>query len=428
MSDPHFRVTRKVKEIRAVLASVEPYSELTLWINPDDRRLVFQGNLIKIDQTQEMILLQLKSAPQEIREQSHVYLRFTEHSGVSKCKVISVQGSILALQISDEMIVIERRRNRRIQFRQEDEKKITLALGKTTQDFIVLNASLKGFRVLATPAQVIEGRTAKALHMSALGSVPIELECRFVWNDEKTLALELSRELSASEFDFFIENPRRAGVDPEKFFHDQDYFETVRSNMDDIIKKLEKRPKLATAMKTLQVNRDGNYLKTHIDVLCYVSCSIGRMLGWVTQKTLDKLILAAYLHDIRYFEHPKLARISSLADFHSLKGNLTEEEQKIFLEGPSYSARMAKDEASDSLDAERILIQQKERPDGTGFPEGVDFKHLYPLSCLFMVSHEFVDYVYSTPNWNFRDFTVKARTVFKGPYFIKILEIFDQLS
>ena len=45
-----------------------------------------------------------------------------------------------------------------------------------------------------------------------------------------------------------------------------------------------------------------------------------------------------------------------------------------------------------------------------------------------MVSHEFVDYVYSTPNWNFRDFTVKARTVFKGPYFIKILEIFDQLS
>ncbi len=428
MSDPHFRVTRKVKEIRAVLASVEPYSELTLWINPDDRRLVFQGNLIKIDQTQEMILLQLKSAPQEIREQSHVYLRFTEHSGVSKCKVISVQGSILALQISDEMIVIERRRNRRIQFRQEDEKKITLALGKTTQDFIVLNASLKGFRVLATPAQVIEGRTAKALHMSALGSVPIELECRFVWNDEKTLALELSRELSASEFDFFIENPRRAGVDPEKFFHDQDYFETVRSNMDDIIKKLEKRPKLATAMKTLQVNRDGNYLKTHIDLLCYVSCSIGRMLGWVTQKTLDKLILAAYLHDIRYFEHPKLARISSLADFHSLKGNLTEEEQKIFLEGPSYSARMAKDEASDSLDAERILIQQKERPDGTGFPEGVDFKHLYPLSCLFMVSHEFVDYVYSTPNWNFRDFTVKARTVFKGPYFIKILEIFDQLS
>ena len=428
MSDPHFRVTRKVKEIRAVLASIEPYSELTLWINPDDRRLVFQGNLIKIDQTQDTILLQIKNAPTEIQEQSHVYLRFTEHSGVSKCKVMSVQGPLLALQISDEMIVIERRRNRRIQFRQEDEKTITLNLGNTPQILTVLNASLSGFRVLATPVQVIEARNAKPIKMTALGTVSFNDDCRMVWNDERSLAIELSRELSPSEFDFFIENPRRAGVDPEKFFQDQDYFETVRSNMDEIIKKLEKRPKLATAMKTLQVNREGNYLKTHIDLLCYVSCSIGRMLGWVTQKTLDKLILAAYLHDLRYFENPKLARISSLAEFQSQIATLTEEEQKIFLEGPAYSARIAKDESSDSLDAERILIQQKERPDGTGFPEGIDFKHLYPLSCLFIVSHDFVDYVYSTPNWNFRDFTVKARALYKGPYFIKILEIFDQLS
>ncbi|MBU6154269.1 MAG: hypothetical protein KGP28_08190, partial [Bdellovibrionales bacterium] len=150
--------------------------------------------------------------------------------------------------------------------------------------------------------------------------------------------------------------------------------------------------------------------------------------GWVTKKTLDKLILSAYLHDIRYFENPKLARIPGLPDFEAQKASLTPEECKIYLEGPIYSSLMARDSTEDSIDIERILMQQKERPDGTGFPEGLDFKQLYPLSCLFMVCHAFVDYVYETPEWSFRDFTKKARTMFKGPYFIKILEAFDELS
>jgi HD-GYP domain-containing protein (c-di-GMP phosphodiesterase class II) len=428
MSDPHFRVTRRIQEIHSVLASVEPYSELILWINPQDTRVVFRANVIQIDEPRELVVLNLKDAPPELASQHHVYLKFAATSGVSKCRVLSMQGNFLTLKLSDEMIVIERRKNRRIQFRQEDAKKLALRTRNGDIELSVVNASEKGFRLRATPAQVIEARDARPLQMVSLGPTPIDIECRLVWNDANTLAIELSRELTREEFEFFIENPRRAGVPPEKFFSDQEYFETVRSNMDDLIRKLEKRPKLTTAMKTLQVDREGNYLKTHVDLLCYVSCSIGRMLGWVTQKTIDKLILAAYLHDIRYFENQKLARIRSLAEFEEKKPSLTEEEQKIFLEGPSYSARMARDEATDSLDVERILIQQKERPDGTGFPEGVDFKQLFPLSCLFMVSHEFVDYVYSTPNWNFRDFTVKARAVYKGPYFIKILEVFDQLS
>jgi len=428
MSDLHFRVTRRIHEIRAVLASVAPYSELSLWISPDDRRLLFRAHLIKVDPNQDAILLQVKDAPRELADQSHVYLRFSENSGVSKCRVLAFQGSLLTIRISDEMIVIERRRSRRIRFRPEDAKKITLKTDVANREFAVLNASSQGFRLRASPAQVIEVRNAGALEMTVPGSAALTRRCRIVWNDETSFALELERELTPEELDYFVENPRRAGVDPEKFFADQEYFETVRSNMEDTIRKLEKLPKIATAMKTLQVEREGNYLKTHIDLLCYVSCSIGRMLGWVTQKTIDKLILAAYLHDIRYFENPKLARIPSLAEFNAVKSTLTGEEQKIFLEGPAYSARIARDESADSLDVERILLQQKERSDGSGFPEGVDFKQLFPLSCLFMVSHEFVDYVYANPKWSFREFTTKTRTTFKGPYFIKILEIFDQLS
>ena len=333
----------------------------------------------------------------------------------------------MLLEAAEELVLDERRAFPRIHFRTDDAKTATLKAGSSEYSLPVLNASRSGLKLGATAAELIALRAAP-IELSSLGGLGIKKECTLVWNNENSFAIHLREPLGQAEFNEFARTPRSGKVEPEKFFSDQEYFQTVKSNMEDLIEKLEKRPKLATAMKTLKIDRQGNYLRTHVDLLCYVSCSIGRMLGWVTQKTIDKLILVAYLHDIRYFEHPHLARIKSLSEFEARKTELTPEEQKIFLEGPEYSALMAKDADPASVDVERILIQQKERSDGSGFPAKVDFKQLYPLSCLFMVCHEFVDYVYSTPDWKFRDFSACARATFKGPYFIKILEAFDELN
>jgi HD-GYP domain-containing protein (c-di-GMP phosphodiesterase class II) len=428
MADSKLRLTRRSNEIKAVLKEVVPYSELVLWINSDEKRILFQGNLIRLDPQQDLVYFHVKNPPPELQHQIHVYAKFSAKSGVGKCLIYSFKDTTLVLQVSDELIVDEHRKYRRIQFRHDDEKKITLKTSEREIEFEVVNVSRSGIRMKARPADLIAVRAANPLILARLGETKVKIGARLVWNDESTLAIELERILSAEEFDAFAKTLRGPDPEPEKFYHDQEYFETVRSNMQEIITKLEKRPKLATAMKTLKLDRDGNYLKNHIDLLCYVSCSLGRMLGWVTQKTIDKLIMAAYLHDIRYFERPHLAKIKSLAEFNEIKATLSESDQKMFLEGPDYSRVMSQDESANSVDVERILIQQKERPDGSGFPAGVDFKQLYPLSCLFMVCHEFVDYVYSTPSWSFKDFTTKARLVYKGPYFIKILEAFDEIS
>jgi hypothetical protein len=428
MSAPKLRLTRKIKEIKTALRNIPLQSELTLWIHPEEKRVLFSGSLLRLDEDQEQLLLQLKIVPAALPDLDSVFVKFPANSGVAKCRILSLNHNLLTLKISEEMVIEEKRNHRRIHFPREDRKSVTLEILGQLETFRVINISRSGFKLEIDPEQKVRAHTSPSLFLRKLGDIPASIGCDIIRSDETTLALKLLSDLSEADFLSFIKTPAFDRVEPEKFFQDQEYLETVQSNMQDTIERLEKLPKLQTAMKTLKVDRGGNYLRTHIDLLCYVSCALGRILGWVTKKTFDKLILSAYLHDIRYFENPKLARIHDHSEFEKQKADLTPEECKIFLEGPIYSSLMARDSTDDSIDVERILIQQKERPDGTGFPEGLDFKQLYPLSCLFMVCHSFVDYVYETPDWSFREFTKTARSVFKGPYFIKILEAFDELS
>jgi HD-GYP domain-containing protein (c-di-GMP phosphodiesterase class II) len=428
MSDSKLRLTRKLREIKAMLRSVPPKSELALWIHPDERRILFTGTLHRYEEDQDLLVLELKIVPAALSDLDSVFVRFSGTSGVAKCRILTLKDNLLTLQTSEEMILEEKRSHRRIHFAKDDRKTATLELLGAEVNFRVINASRSGLKLESDSETKIRIHASPSLRLKRLGDAPTDLECHIIRSDEHSIALRLETEIPEAGFLEFIRTPVFERVDPEKFFQDQEYLETVQSNMQETIERLEKLPKLQTAMKTLKVDRGGNYLRTHIDLLCYVSCSLGRILGWVTKKTLDKLILAAYLHDIRYFENPKLARIRGLPEFEDMKSTLSSEECKIFLEGPIYSSLMARDSTEDSIDVERILLQQKERPDGRGFPEGVDFKQLYPLSCLFMVCHSFVDYVYETPEWTFREFSKRAKTMYKGPYFIKILEAFDELS
>jgi len=72
--------------------------------------------------------------------------------------------------------------------------------------------------------------------------------------------------------------------------------------------------------------------------------------------------------------------------------------------------------------------REKERPDGSGFPNALRSHQLAPLTCLFILCHEFVDYILVEPKWSFREFVVRARPTFKGPYFAKILQAMMQID
>ena len=347
--EPKLRITKRLQEIFRLLDGLPAQSELSLWINRGDRRVLFPGVLTRVDRSQNLLFIELSEGAPDLTGQENCFIRLTPSEGVARCPISVFHDRTLVLEISDELVLTERRRHRRIFFQSEDGKKARIRTDGDTLELDVINASRGGLRLRVDSVQTSLLKKAGSFEMEAIGNQPLPIPGRLVWTRDGSAAIALEHEIPEEIFKDFIRLPRAANVDPEKFFQDQEYFQTVRSNMDSIISKLEKRPKFASAMKTLKVNRTGNYMKTHIDLLCYVSCSIGRTLGWVTESTIDKLIYVSYLHDLRYFDLPKLARIPSKAVFESQKDSLTEEEQKAYLEGPGYSALMSKDDEMKSF-------------------------------------------------------------------------------
>ena len=47
-------------------------------------------------------------------------------------------------------------------------------------------------------------------------------------------------------------------------------------------------------------------------------------------------------------------------------------------------------------DVDTIILQHHERPDGTGFPRGLDFRRIAPLSAVFIVAEEFAELIYES--------------------------------
>jgi HD-GYP domain-containing protein (c-di-GMP phosphodiesterase class II) len=205
---------------------------------------------------------------------------------------------------------------------------------------------------------------------------------------------------------------------------DEEFRQQVTENMSQIRKTLSARKSFKELFAAIDGNQSPNhYYKQHIHLLCQVLTGLGTRLGWISERSIDKLIYVAYLHDIRFAQFPNVARITRKTEFERVKHTLTEAEQKAFLEAPAYSAEVARADLESYPDAIKMLTQQRELPDGTGYPHGLTASLIAPLSALFIVSHHFVDYVIDHPDWSVEDFVKSYRTRLKGQYFQKVFEI-----
>jgi response regulator RpfG family c-di-GMP phosphodiesterase len=237
------------------------------------------------------------------------------------------------------------------------------------------------------------------------------------------VGVHLERKIPEQTYQLFCLRESAFQVDDKQIVRDQAFRRDVHDRMGAILKQVSRRKHLIKVMQKLDLgSQKAPYLKKHIELLCEVMCGLGTSLGWVSSATMDKLIYVAYLHDARYFPYPALARIPNLAEFDRVKSSLTKEEQAAYLEGPAYAAELARQDSESHPDASRILLQQKELPDGSGFPGKITTQSFIPLSCLFIASHAFVDYVLEHPDWTVDDFIRSNQRVLRGQYFQKIFQ------
>ncbi len=156
------------------------------------------------------------------------------------------------------------------------------------------------------------------------------------------------------------------------------------------IKVLGTKPHLSSILALLK-KHEGEYLTTHSLMLADINIALALRLGWSSAPTFLKLTLASFLHDLPIQDNA-IASLKNLEEANRVF-SISSKEMFIFKQHPIQAAKYAQQFHDIPPDVDTILIQHHEMPDGSGFPRGLYHGHISPLSALFIVSHDILNYV-----------------------------------
>jgi HD-GYP domain-containing protein (c-di-GMP phosphodiesterase class II) len=133
--------------------------------------------------------------------------------------------------------------------------------------------------------------------------------------------------------------------------------------------------------------KEGSYISGHSLMVANVGCALAYRAGWTSAPTLFKICLAAFLHDIS-LHHEVMARIRSMDEVRSV--GLDVEQVKELRLHPIRAGEYARQFSEIPTEVEQIVIQHHERPDGSGFPRGLNATQISPLGALFIIAEDLV--------------------------------------
>ena len=432
-----YRITSKLMEILDIINEAKASEGNFIWHQVDDKRHIFPVQITdyKIDSGKVYLAVENKSILFQVGQT--LYLRFPSRDAVFKSRVHQLNDFELILTIPKEVLSCERRRSKRHSFHLTDEKMIQLKTELTKLYTVpTLDISEDGASVFI-PKELKEHFMKNAqVTIDSIGDsklnppIPGKIVSQFphVLNGQNTkengyrIGISLEQSFPEAPFARFLIRPNLLTIDDERLALDSIFRNKVHETMDSTVKRLTTQRSTQRIFQKANFDlADPDYVKLHIKLLCEVLCGVGVKMGWVSEKNLDKLIYVAYMHDVYLLNKPHLAKIQSKQELDQMT-HLSPEDRKMYLEAPLYAAELARLDQQSYPDVVKILIQQRELPDGSGFPYGVGSAQLTPLSCLFIFSHYFVDDMINHPDWTLEGFIKTYQRLLKGTYFSKILQ------
>lgn len=151
-------------------------------------------------------------------------------------------------------------------------------------------------------------------------------------------------------------------------------------------KVLSKSPNISLLLSKLV--KDKNYIYELSMINSYLSVATAKETDWASEKTYEKLALAAIMMDIS-LEKENHCKIMSLSD--PKIELLTEEEQSIIKDHPFESVKLLDQVEEFSPDIRNIILEHHEMPDGTGFPRSMAATKISPLSCIMIISQYYAN-------------------------------------
>lgn len=140
-----------------------------------------------------------------------------------------------------------------------------------------------------------------------------------------------------------------------------------------------------------KVINGADYISEHSLMISYISGQICMATDWGSTAALEKLSMAALLHD-GSFTDSHLATIHDL-DKTSLT-NISEKEKEFINEHAGLSASLVSGGKNIFPDVDVIIAQHHENPEGTGYPRKLGSLSISPLSCIFIIAEAFVSQIY----------------------------------
>lgn len=199
--------------------------------------------------------------------------------------------------------------------------------------------------------------------------------------------------------------------------------------VEEVMVQVRKEVKLKKLFSAMKINRDPKcYAAVRIGMLINISTAIALKLEWDIEKTLYKFVYAAYLHDIALGDRNDLAKIATCEELNSVKKTLSLDDYKLVYEHPNIAATTLAEVKEIPFEVLSMIRQHHEVPNETGFPSKISFQKIIPFSVVFIIAHDFTNYIMANPNWNLEEYLGPAKIKFIGPHFSKTLHALELLD
>lgn len=175
--------------------------------------------------------------------------------------------------------------------------------------------------------------------------------------------------------------------------------DTVMETTDELVKSVEKMLKgggnLGSLVKKLLSLKSTFF--TRASICNYLLGAVAEKMGWESEQTLKKLIYASVFCDFSFEVHEsKLAEILHMDDIDYR--NLGKVQQLKIKTHPKLSAAILQKGNRLLTDEATLVLHHHEKPDGSGFPEGLNYKSLPVLSCAFILVYDFTTSLIKSTN------------------------------
>ena len=210
--------------------------------------------------------------------------------------------------------------------------------------------------------------------------------------------------LEANNFKFFFkttsdspesEFEQRIIRNNNEIYIDEEIQKVITDTIHYLRNNIYKEKRIDLFMTQLMNNAEQfSFFTKKVEIVTQFSILLSEKLKWMSKGTVDKIAYAAVLSDITLAVRPKLLRLRDKEAFLAAQDKLSEDDKHYFINHPQECANLAnKFFQTTSTDASTLILQHHELPNGKGFPAGLVAEKIYPLSAVFIISHDIAQYI-----------------------------------